>query len=449
MQKEVIKVKKGLNIPLEGEARKVIIDKVSKAKYISINFDSFSDFLPKLLVRPGDRVKVLSPIACDNYRQEIVIPSPVSGQVIDIIRGEKRRVLNIVIENDFYYEDDERIKNLKFYDDKDVLIKTGLWSFIRQRPFNIIAETNVEPKAIFISAFDTSPLSPDIDFILEDKVEYIQAGIDLLRKITNKKIFVGLKADKSSIFEDIKGIEKKYFEGPHPVGNVGIQIHHVCPIKKGEIVFTIRPEDLYIIGKFILEKKFDPFRIIAITGSQLLDRVYIKTILGAQLKSFIDESNIIGQNNRFISGNVLTGINVGYDGYLGYYDRMITVIPEGNYYEFFGWLLPSFKKYSPSRLFFSWFKKNKKYILDTNLHGGERPFIFSDVYEKVLPMQIIPIFLFKAAITKNIEQLEKLGIYEIVEEDIALCEYVCVSKIELQKLIRDALNYIRKEVKYV
>ncbi|MCX7954335.1 MAG: Na(+)-translocating NADH-quinone reductase subunit A [Bacteroidales bacterium] len=445
--KDVYKIKKGLDIRIVGKAEKRFLGSYVNSPYVGIYPDDLVDFTPKMLLKEGDSVKIGSPIFFDKDRPLIKICSPVSGKIKEIRRGAKRKIETIVIENDFQNTHSE-VRELKSEERETIinfLLETGLFAFIKQRPYNIIADYDKRPKAIFISAFDSAPLAPDVNYILEGTELYIQAAIDLLKKLTDVKIYVGLKFGEDSIFKKIKNIEIKYFEGPHPAGNVGIQIHHVDPINKGEIIWTIRPEDLVVIGKYLIDKKFDLRRKIALTGSQLTKKGYIETILGAQLSSIIELGDLVSDNNRFISGNVLTGRNVGYNGFLGFYDRMITVIPEGNYYEFFGWLKPGLKKYSPSKMFFSWLCKKKEYILDTNYHGSPRPFVVTGEYEKVLPMDIYPQQLLKAAITKNIPLMENLGIYEVVEEDLALCEYVCTSKIEVQQIIREALNMLRKE----
>lgn len=443
----VFKLKRGLDIKISGKAEKIIIGTFLSPHFIGIYPDDLVDFTPKVLLKEGEKVKIGTPIFIDKDRPLIKICSPVSGKISQIQRGEKRKIEVIIIENDFQNEHDViyELKSDTKEDIKNFLLNSGLWAFIKQRPYNIIADYDKQPKAIFISTFDTAPLAPDLNFILNGSEKYIQVAVDILKNLTGCKIYAGLKYGESSVFENITNIEKYYFSGPHPCGNVGIQIHHVCPINKGEIVWTVRPEDLVVIGKYIINKKFDLKRTIAITGSEIKNRGYIETITGAQIKSFIDTNNLSSDNTRIISGNVLTGRNTGINGFLGFYDRMITVIPEGNYYEFFGWLKPGFKKYSPSKTILGWLFPKKEYVLDTNYHGSPRPFVVTGEYEKVLPMNILPQYLLKAAITKNITLMEDLGIYEVIEEDLALCEYVCTSKIEVQQILRDALNMLRKE----
>ncbi len=444
---QTIKLKKGLDIRLKGKPQEIILPTVSYQK-IGLCPDDWVGFIPKPSVKEGDHVKVGSPVFYHKDNPDIVVVSPVSGVLKQVVRGEKRKILSFIIDpdgNQTHASNTIDISKLSGDDLQKALLSVGLWAFIRQRPYNIIAVPGSKPKAIFLSGFDTAPLAPNIEFILKDEKNALQAGINILKKLANVPIHVGLKANMPSIFEQIEGIEITYFSGPHPAGNVGVQIHHVNPINKGEVVWVIRPEDVVIIGRYALTGKYDVRRKIAIAGSQVQQPAYTETMLGADIVS-ITQGNITGENNRFISGNVLTGRNVTINGFLGFFDRMISVIPEGNYYEFFGWAKPGFKKFSLSRTFFSWLFPNKEYIIDTNYHGGERAYVITGQYEKVLPMDILPQHLVKAAIIKDIDLLEKLGIYEVVEEDLALCEFVCTSKIEVQKIIRETLDYIRSEM---
>lgn len=444
---KTIKLKKGLDIRLKGKAEKRLLN-AQKSDVYAICPDDFHGIIPKPLLKEGDEVKAGTPIFYSKDHPEVVVCSPVSGKLRQIKRGAKRKILAFEIEP--YQE--QTFENYSFditklsgQELRETMLKTGLWVFIRQRPYNIVAHPQSNPKAIFISGFDTSPLAPDMEFILDGEKENLQAGINLLKNLANVPIYVGLKSGVNSIFESIEGIEINYFSGPHPAGNVGVQIHHINPINKGEIVWIIQPEDLAVIGRFAISQKYDVSRKIAVVGSQVSEPAHVRTIQGAKISSLIYYCKI-GENSRYITGNVLTGRNVGKDGYLGFYDRMISIIPEGNNYEFLGWAMPGVKKFSMSRTFFSWLNPKKEYIIDTNYHGGKRAFVMTDQYEKVVPMDILPQQLVKAAIIKDIDLLEKLGIYEIAEEDLALCEFVCTSKIEVQSIIREALDLIRAEM---
>lgn len=444
---KTIKLRKGLDIRLKGKAEKKWLN-VSKSPVYAICPEDFIGLIPKPIAKEGDEIKAGSPLFYSKDHPEIIVSSPVSGRLKQIKRGEKRKILAFEIESSQEQLFEENVLDLTRLSGKELreaMLKLGLWAFIRQRPYNIIAHPQSIPKAIFISGFDTAPLAPDLEFILEGEIDNIQAGINLIKKLENVPVFVGIKASSNSIFEKITGIEINYFSGPHPAGNVGVQIHHINAINKGEVVWIIQPEDLVVIGRYALTGKYDVRRKVALVGSQVSTPAYVETIQGASISSLV-KNNTVGANNRYISGNVLTGIHKGESGYLGFYDRMISVIPEGNKYEFLGWALPGLNKFSMSRTYFSWLRPQKEFVIDTNYHGGVRAFVMTDQYEKVVPMDILPQQLVKAAIIKDIDLMEKLGIYEVVEEDLALCEFVCTSKIEVQSIIREALDIIQSEM---
>ena len=446
----IIKLKKGLNINLVGEAGKTI-STLPLPETIAIKPPDFSGVIPKLLIKEGDEVLAGTPLFFDKANEVIKFCSPVSGEIIEILRGKKRIILEIKILAD------KEVKYLTFNKFNPVdasrekiienLLNSGAWPLIRQRPFGIIARPDDKPKSIFISAFDTNPLAPDLDFIMADNDQYFQTGLNALKKLTDGKIHLNIKVGKgtSSVFLNAKGVDINKISGPHPAGNVGVQIHHIDPINKGEVVWYVNPQDILIIGKLFNEGKFDASRVLALTGSQVIAPKYYKTIIGAGVRQMINASGLKNGNNRIISGNVLTGNQISLDGYLNFYDTQLTIIPEGNEPEFIGWLKPGLDKFSMSRAFFSWLTPAKKHDLDTNLHGEERPFVMSGQYEKVFPMDIYPVQLLKSILVEDVELMEKLGIYEVVEEDFALCEFVCTSKIESQHIIRRGLDIIRKE----
>ena len=446
-----LKIKRGLNIQLEGEANK-IISNLPLPETCAIKPSNFKEVIPKLLVKLGDEVLAGTPLFYDKSNEAIQFCSPVSGEVIEIVRGEKRRILEIRIlvdkELKFVPFDQSNPNDLNREDIINALLKSGAWPCILQRPFGIIANPNEKPKSIFISAFDSAPLAPDYNFILQHYNEDFQTGMDALKKLTDGKLHLNINADHSSskVFTDAKGAEVTAISGPHPAGNVGVQIHHLDPVNKGEVVWCVQPQDVLIIGRLFRQGKLDVSRIVAVTGSQVKDPKYYKTIVGCAVKNMIAESGLIEGENRIISGNVLTGRQVSYDGYLDFYDSQLTVIPEGKEPEFMGWLTPGLNKLSMSRTFFSWLMADKKYKSDTNMHGEERPFVVTGEYEKVFPMDIFPVQLLKSILIEDIEMMENLGIYEVVEEDFALCEFVCTSKIESQKIIRRGLDAMRKEM---
>jgi Na+-transporting NADH:ubiquinone oxidoreductase subunit A len=446
-----IKIKKGLNIKLAGEADKTL-STLPLPETFALKPDNFIGVIPKLLVKQGDEVKAGTPLFYDKNNEALRFSSPVSGEVIEIVRGEKRKILEVKIlaDKEITYTNFNKANpnELGREDIIEALLNSGVWAFIRQRPFGIIANPKEKPKSIFISAFDTNPLAPDNDFIVEEDDGAFQAGLDALQKLTDGKVHLNIHADKttSKIFTDAKGVEINKFSGPHPAGNVGVQIHHINPLNKGEAVWYINVQDVLIVGRLFNHGRFDASRVIALTGSQVKNSKYYRTIAGSSVKNIIADGELKEGDNRIISGNVLTGKQISPDGYLDFYDTQITVIPEGNEPEFMGWLAPGLDKFSMSRSFFSWLTPNKQYELNTNMHGEERPFVITGQYEEVFPMDIHPVHLLKAILIEDIELMEHLGIYEVVEEDFALCEFVCTSKIESQDIIRRGLDLIRKEM---
>lgn len=446
---EVIKIRKGFDIKLLGEADKKV-NEVSSDNF-ALKPPDFIGVFPKLFVKEGDEVKAGTPVFFDKYRDNIIFTSPVSGKITEVHRGAKRKMLEIRIKSngqnkyeDFGIADP---KGLSKEQVSEKLLKSGTWPVIRQRPYSTIADPNDEPKAIFISAFDSAPLSPDIDFIIKNETKAFQAGIEALGKLTSGKIHLNVKDGKTSskTFLEAKGVQVNWFSGPHPAGNVGVQIHHIDPVNKGDIVWYIDPQAVVTIGKLFIEGKYDATRIIALSGSEVSNPQYYKLISGTSLFPLLKD-NTKSSNARYISGNVLTGSKINKDGYISFYDNQVTVIPEGNYHEFLGWGMPRFDKFSFSKSFFSWLTPGKKYRLDTNINGGHRAFVLTGEYEKVFPMDIYPMQLLKAIMAKDIDLMENLGIYEVDEEDFALCEFIDASKTEMQAIVREGLDFIRKEM---
>lgn len=446
---DVIKIRRGLDIKLLGEAEKKI-SKITPDKY-AIKPTDFNGVFPKLTVKEGDEVKAGTPLFFDKYRENIIFTSPVSGKVSEIYRGEKRKILEVRITPDdkIIYESFGAADPLKLSKEEisEKLLKSGIWSYIRQRPYSIIAEPKDQPKAIFISAFDSAPLAPDYNFILEKQEKAFQTGINALSKLTTGKIHLSTHSKQAvaAIFSNVKDVVLHQISGPHPSGNVGIQIHHIDPVNKGEIVWFVNPQAVATIGKLFLEGRYDASKIIALTGSEIVNPQYFEVLSGSQLSPFFLEKPK-SVEVRYISGNVLNGTKVDKNGFLGFYDNQITVIPEGNYHEFVGWAMPRLNKFSFSKSFFSWLVPGKKYRLDTNLNGGRRAFVLTGLYEKVFPMDIYPMQLLKAILIRDIDQMENLGIYEVDEEDFALCEFIDASKTDMQVIVREGLDYIRKEM---
>lgn len=445
-----VKIKKGLDIRMVGKAALNLIS-APETELFALKPTDFPGLTPKLAVKPETTVKVGSPLFFDKYRPEVKFTSPVSGKVVAVNRGERRRILEVVVKSDnkntpvqFITGD---VSSMKEEEIKAILLSSGLWPTLRQRPFNIIANPDDKPRDIFISGFDTSPLAPEMNFVLQDSSISFQTGVNVLSKLTGGKIHLGVKEEtfEKSIYQSIQNIEITKFSGPHPSGNVGIQLHHVRPVNKGEVVWVINPQDVVMIGRLFEKGVFDPERIIAFTGSEVLNPVYYKTKLGVTINEMA-EANVSGTNLRYISGNALTGTAIHREGYLGYYDQQITVIPEGNYHELFGWGMPRFNKFSTSRSYFSWLMPKKEFVLDTNLHGGARAFVMTGEYERVFPMDIYPVQLLKAILIGDFDLMENLGIYEVAEEDMALCEFVCTSKTEVQSILRKGFDFMIKEL---
>ena len=446
-----IYLRKGLDLPINGEAKSVT-KKVIVPDVVALKPTDFRGLVPKLLVREGDKVLAGTPVMADKMSQNIVFASPVSGVVKEIVRGAKRKLLEVRIQADRQqaYVDfgAKKVADLSASQIKEAILGAGLWPAIIQRPYGIIANPEVKPKAIFVSAFNTAPLAADMEYVLESEYNNIQTAIDALNKLTDGGVHMSFNAANysSTSFHRLENIIGHTVEGKHPAGNVGVQIHHFNPIKKGETVWTVSMLMLAAIGKLFNTGKYDVSRKIAVTGPMAIEPAYVDAYPGIavrQLKDFFDPSLDL----RYISGDVLTGTSVGKDGYLGFYDNQVTILEEGDKYEMFGWAKPLRPAlFSSSRTYFSWLTPKKKYDMDTNLHGGPRAFVVNDVYNKVLPMDLFPVHLLKACLANNIDDMEKFGIYEVLEEDFALCEYVCPSKIEIQQIISDGIALMLKEM---
>lgn len=444
----VIKFKKGLDIHLQGKPQETTPTDAKSESY-AIKPSDFIGLTPKLLVQVDDVVKIGTPLLADKYYPEVVFTSPVSGRVADVVRGERRRILEVVVLSDGKGEAEAFTKadpsQLSAEAVKENILKSGLWPSIIRRPFGIVAKPTETPKAIFISTFDSAPLAPNYQFVLKNAVSQVQTGINALAKLTNGKVFVGLDGKvEGNIFANLKNAELFTVSGPHPAGNVGVHIHHISPINKGEVVWTVNIQEVSAIGKLFETGKYDSSRVVAATGSELNQAKYFNVNKGIRIDALLS-GGVKPGHLRYISGNILTGEKVQSSSYLGYYHQQITVIPEGNEPEFFGWATPGFGKFSISRTFFSWLTPKKEFRLDANLHGGHRPFVVSGEYEKVLPMDILPVNLLKSIIYEDVDHMEQLGIYEVIEEDLALCEVVCTSKTEVQSLLRKGLDVMIKE----
>ena len=446
-----IYLKKGLDLPINGVAaqntKKVIVPDV-----VAVKPTDFRSLVPKLLVREGDKVLAGTPVLADKMSQNILFASPVSGTVTEVVRGEKRKLLEVRIKADAEQEyvdyGVKKVADMTAEQIKEALLAAGLWPALTQRPYGIIANPEVKPKAIFVSAFSTAPLAASPEYALRDDLEHIQTAINALGKLTDGGVHFSLNSANYSgtPFHRIENVIPHTFTGKHPAGNVGVQIHHISPIRKGETVWTVSLLMLAAIGKLFNTGKYDVRRKIAVTGPKAINPAYVEGYPGIAIKDVAEFYNA-SENLRFVSGDVLTGTNVGADGYLGFFDNQITILEEGDKYELLGWAKPvRCKLFSASRTYFSWLTPNKKYDMDTNLHGGPRAFVVNDVYGKVLPMNLFPVHLLKACLANDIDKMEKYGIYEVIEEDLALCEYVCPSKIYIQQIITDGIALMLKEM---
>ncbi|MCU0456274.1 MAG: Na(+)-translocating NADH-quinone reductase subunit A [Bacteroidales bacterium] len=445
-----IKLRKGFDIRISGAAKKVIAGIPGSASF-GVRPVDFPGLTPKLNVRPGDSVRAGSPLFHDKLHPEIVFTSPVSGSVLSVERGDRRKMLEVVVERkgdeytDFGKADPMVLSREKV---REKIVASGLWPAIRQRPYNVVAKTADVPKSIFISGFDTAPLAPDLNFVIDNTSPLaFQTGINALARLTDGKVNLVLNGSEkpSSVLSGAEKVEISYVSGPHPAGNTGIHIHHIDPVNKGEKVWSVNLQDVALIGTLFLEGIYKPEKIVALTGSEVINPQYYRMLSGSSIGSMVN-GNVTEGKPRYISGNVLTGTRITSYGYLGYYDYQVTIIPEGDYYEFLGWASPGLKKHSFSRTFLSRLFPTESYRLDTNFHGGERAFVVTGLYEKVVPMDIYPMQLFKAILAEDIDAMENLGIYEVAEEDFALCEYICPSKIEIQSIVRKGLDLMMREM---
>ncbi|HNP19190.1 MAG TPA: Na(+)-translocating NADH-quinone reductase subunit A [Fulvivirga sp.] len=448
-----IKLKKGFDINLAGKAEKRLAE-VDQPETFAYKPTSFHGLLrPKVTVNEGDTVKAGAPILFDKKNEKVIHVAPVSGEIVEIKRGEKRKLLEVVILADKQMEYVQHKKysvsdigNATREEAVEHLLSSGAWVNIVQRPFGIIADPEEAPKAIFISAFDSNPLAPDYDMLFKGEDQYFQAGIDVIKKLTPGLIHLNINSDHevAQIFAHAKNVQLNKFSGPHPSGNVGVQIHHIDSINKGDIVWTISPFGVIQIGKLFLEGIYDSSKVVALTGSEVTNPQYYKTYTGASIKKMV-AGNIKSDNVRYIAGNVLTGEKIDAEGHLGYFDNMATVIPEGDYHEMFGWILPTTNKLSFQRAFglLSFLNPKKEFVVDTNLKGEPRAFVQTGVFERVTPMDILPTYLLKAILAEDYDDMESLGIYEVIEEDLALCEFVDVSKHDVQSIVREGLDLIQ------
>lgn len=447
----VNRFEKGYDIPLVGEAEAVVKESPAATRYAlkPTDFHGMSP-IPKVTVEIGGTIKAGEALFFDKKNPEVIFCSPVSGQFIELNRGEKRKVTELVIladEEQTYcsYE----LPDLDGGSREDLvafLATNGAFPFLRQRPYNIVPQVNVTPKNIFVSTFNSAPLAACSNMAVSGNEAAFQKGLDVLAKLTDGHVFLGLNAADTGIspaFSDAEGVEKHWFDGPHPAGNVGVQIHQVAPINKDDVVWTADVNAVIVIGRMFTEGRFNTQRLVALTGAELESTHYVTTHQGANVETLL-ANNIKGENNRVVSGDVLTGTTIGQNGYLSFFDNQITVLEEGDYYEMFGWIAPIKPRPSIS-MTFPHFAYPDKMVADTNTHGEKRAFVVTGQYESVLPMDVYPQHLLKSIIVNDLERMEGLGIYELVEEDVALCEFVCTSKQDIQAILRKGLEMMREQ----
>ncbi|MBQ8957900.1 MAG: NADH:ubiquinone reductase (Na(+)-transporting) subunit A [Bacteroidales bacterium] len=506
---DTITIRKGLDLPIGGTAELRLTD-ARNTKTYAIKPTDFVGLTPRLIVEEGQAVRLGDALFCDKQDERIRFTSPVDGRVKAIVRGEKRKLLEVVVEADCKsagstgsdYKSSPTAEKLPETADeiKSAMLQCGLWPMLRQRPFGTIAHPDNKPKAIFVSAFDSAPLAPDYDFLLQGRENWFAKGLEALTKLTDGKVHVCFRPGQrlasldcfvvpprndakrvkqsperanrteAGDFNPRSQMEIHHINGPHPAGNIGTQIAHIDPINKGEVVWTMNAQDVAVLGELVGTGVYRPEKVVTVAGPQAKNPHYYRIIQGACVESLLAgqfpnadypkmETETPEKGYRVISGNILSGTQIAADGFVGAYDSLISLLPEGNYYDFMGWLMPGFKKFSFSRAFLSGFmppssfrpmgiqlpRFERFWKFDTNTHGEERPLVFTGNFERVCPFDIYPTQLIKACIVGDIELMENLGIYEVEPEDFALCEFIDTSKTEIQPIIREALEKIRKE----
>lgn len=445
-----IETQRGANLNLNGIAEK-ILDKTLSVNACALRPDDFFGTTPKLCLKEGSNILAGTPVFYSKKTPDIKIVSPISGTIKKILRGPKRKIENIIIESSTNQESIiHEVKGWKKMDInnlKQLLMESGNWSFIHQRPYGIMANPLDTPKSIFVSTAKTGPLGEDYHFVLKEDQKEFQLGIDLLNRLVDQPVFLGLDKSFPGYFESIEGVQHYSFEGPHPAGNLSLHIQKLSPLNMNDHVWTVNPEDVVNIGRFVSSGVFSPQRTIAVSGNAVKNPKYFRTKIGAELAPILNKVGIKFDNVRVINGDVLTGSTALISGHLGYFNNLVTVIPEGSHYRMFGWLpfkdnkILSLSNTSLSRLF-----NRKGFEVDTNLNGEERALVVTGEMEKIFPLDIYPMQLIKACMTEDIEKMEALGIYEVVPEDFGLVDYANTSKIEAQEIIRQGIELMINEV---
>lgn len=446
----VFKLRKGLDINLKGKAAEEKVSLGASEEYALVP-DDFTGMVPKVVVREGDVVRAGDALFVDKRYPEIGFASPVSGSVSAIVRGDRRKVLHVKVKADAQqrYADfgkKKEVGSMSGEDVKNALLQAGLFGYIDQLPYAVSTNPQTAPKAIFVSALRDKPLAGDFEFELKGNEHDFQTGLTALSKIAKTYLGIGAR-QRAEALTSARNVEINIFDGPCPAGNVGVQINHLSPVNKGEVVWTVEPTAVIFFGRLLNEGRVDLRRTVAVGGSKIVEPIYVETLVGTPLSAILKDRLYAEKHVRIINGNPLTGKRDTLNGFLGAHTSEITALPEGDDAdEFLGWILPRTNQFSMSRSYFSWLqKKTKKYDLDARIKGGERHMIMSGEYDSVLPMDIYGEFLIKAIIAQDIDKMEQLGIYEVAPEDFALAEFVDSSKLELQRIVREGLNMLRKE----
>lgn len=439
---KVIKLRKGLDINLKGKAVNTVGGPIGADEYALVP-DTFPGLKPKVVVKEGDAVKAGDALFVDKLHPEVKFVSPVSGTVSLVERGDRRKLLSVRVKADG--KNESRTFDTKG-DVKALLLESGLFGFFRSRPYDVTANPEDKPKAIFVSAFNSMPLSQDFEVALKGNEQAFQAGLSALAKIAPVNLGVSAKQNAAALTV-AKDCTVTVFDGPAPAGNVGVQINHVSPINKGEVVWTLGAEEVIFVGRLMLTGRVDLTRTIALAGAEVKAPQYYTALVGTPIKAIVNGKLNASDDQRIINGNVMTGFKTSTDEFLAAHATEVNVIPEGAHAdEMLGWIMPRFGEFSTSRSYFSWLMgKKKEYNLDARIKGGERHMIMSGEYDRVFPMDIYAGYLVKAILSGDIDRQEALGIYEVAPEDFAIAEFVDSSKLELQRIVREGLDTLRKE----
>ena len=448
MSKDV-SIKDGANLNLKGLAS-MELEVANMSLNYALNPDDFFGLIPRMLVKEGDKVSLGQPIFHDKNNESIKIVSPVSGKIQEIVRGAKRKILNVIIKKEGESAVNFKIPSLSSISNKkilELLIESGSLAFIRQRPYNIIARPDRPPKSIFVSVHSTAPYAANYDFILKKRMDEFQVGVDVMSKLIGKPINLSISHNCESDFSTLNNVDIYKIKGAHPSGNESFQINRIDPLNSGEIIWVIKPEDIANIGSFFMTGIFNPKRTVAVSGDSLKSPKYYDAIIGSPISSLVDSKEIPNSEEfRFINGDPLSGSKVEYSGFLGFYNNTLSVIKEGNQFRMLGWLpfmynsIPSFSKTS-----LSWLLGGEKKV-NTNLNGEERAIVVTGEMEKYFPMDIFPMQLIKACMRGDVEKMESLGIYEVIPEDFGLVDFSCTSKIEAQEIVKSGIEIMLKEV---